>query len=175
MTNLNNNLQIPLNLQEVLRQIDEIPLYLAEIPMDVHPKLPQFDRVLQVKGIDAKSDNEFVYFSYRQVLKDKETGEVVNISLPAPEWVVYGNTWSFLRNERGEAVELPLKQKKEGDTQGEEGVVPDIPTTKETRVRVPSYKYMLWLMKYQNARFLQLIEGYATDFVRVKQNELDAI
>lgn len=159
----------------ILKQIDEMPLFLAEIPMAEHPKLAQFNRVLQVKGIDAKSDNQFVCFQYSQVLKDKETGEVVNIQLPTPEWVVYSDTWSFFRNEHGEAVELPLKQETESDMQEAGGGVPNIPVAKETRVRVPSYKYMLWLMKHQNARFLQLIEGYATDFVRVKQNELDAI
>lgn len=82
--------------------------------------------------------------------------------MPTPEWVVYKEVWSYFRNAKNQIVEVPLKQ-----SEGEETADLD------AKVRVPSYKYMLWLMKYQNAQLLALIQGYAMEFMKAKQSELD--
>lgn len=164
MNTFNAHLQIPAELQAILDQIDNMPLHLAELKMQPHPKFPQYDRYLVVEDLEVKGRNEFVYFRYKQVLKDKETEEKIHIGLPTPEWVVYDKTWSYFRNEKGNVVELPLKQSENNE---------ELPPNIDNRVRTPSYKYMLWLMKNQNARFLQLIEGYAHDFMNAKQSELD--
>lgn len=161
---MNRHLEIPTQLQTVLQQIDEMPLYLAELPVEEHPRLSQFNRFIQVKGIEAKGDYEFVHFLYAQILKDKETGEIINIPLPTPDWVVNGETWSYFRGQGGEPVELPIKEEYRQN---------DEPTT--DKVKVPSYKYMLWLMKYQKAKFLELIQNYARDFVGAKINELNVL
>lgn len=163
MNNLNNNLQLPPQVQELLKQIENIPLHLAEIKIPDHPRLPNFDRYIQVLGLDVNSDNEFIYFKYRQVLKDKETDEFIKrVALPVPEWVVYADTWSYFRTQTGEVLELPLQ---------EEHATEEATTGK---VRVPSYKYMLWLMANNQARFLDLIQAYANDFVSAKIEELNA-
>lgn len=162
MNNLNQHLQIPPQVQAVLNQIEAIPLHLAELKMPDHPKLPQFDRYIQVIGLDANSENQFIHFKFRQVLKDKETGEVSRIPLPTPEWAVYSNTWSFFRTQNGEVLELPLQ---------EEHATEEATTDK---VKVHSYKYMLWLMANNQARFLDLIQAYANDFVSAKIEELNA-
>lgn len=162
MNTLNAHLEIPQQLQAVLEQIENMPLHLAELKMQPHPKFPQYDRYLVVEDLEVKSRNEFVYFRYKQVLKDKETGEKIHIGLPTPEWVVYKEVWSYFRNAKNQIVEVPLKQSEGEQTE-------DL----DTKVRVPSYKYMLWLMKYQNAQLLALIQGYAMEFMKAKQNELD--
>lgn len=162
MNKLNEHLQIPQELQAVLQQIEDMPLHLAELKMQPHPKFPQYDRYLVVEDLEVKSRNEFVYFRYKQVLKDKETGEKIHIGLPTPEWVVYKEVWSYFRNSKNQIVEVPLKPSEEEET-----------TEIDRKVRVPSYKYMLWLMKYQNAQLLALIQGYAMEFMKVKQEELD--
>lgn len=162
MNTLNAHLQIPAELQAILDQIDNMPFHLAELKMQPHPKFPQYDRYLVVEDLEVKSRNEFVYFRYKQVLKDKETGEKIHIGLPTPEWVVYKEVWSFFRNSKNQIVEVPLKELEGEQTE-------DL----DTKVRVPSYKYMLWLMKYQNAQLLALIQGYAMEFMKAKQEELD--
>lgn len=164
MNTLNVHLQVPAELQAILDQIDNMPLHLAELKMQPHPKFPQYDRYLVVEDLEVKGRNEFVYFRYIQVLKDKETGEKIQTKLPTPEWVVYDKTWSYFRDERGKAVELPLKQSENNE---------ELPPNIDNRVRTPSYKYMLWLMKYQNAQLLVLIQGYAMEFMKAKQEELD--
>lgn len=162
MNKLNEHLEIPQELQAVLQQIEDMPLHLAELKMQPHPKFPQYDRYLVVEDLEVKSRNEFVYFRYKQVLKDKETGEKIHIGLPTPEWVVYKEVWSYFRNSENKIVEAPLKPSEEKET-----------TEIDRKVRVPSYKYMLWLMKYQNAQLLALIQGYAMEFMKAKQEELD--
>ena len=103
---MNENLMIPKQVQGILEEVEKTPLYLAELPMEAHPKLPQFNRFIRVINLDAKSENEFVMFGYKQVLKDKDTGEEINIQLPTPEWVVYKDTWSYLRGTKNELIIL---------------------------------------------------------------------
>lgn len=163
MNNLNEYLQLPPQVQEFLNQIENIPLPLAEIKIPDHPKLPNFDRYIQYTGMDIVSDNQFILFKFRQVLRDKETNEYYSrITLPTPLWAVYADTWSYFRTQTGEVLELPLK---------EEHATEESTTGK---VRVPSYKYMLWLMNNHQARFLELLQVYANDFVSAKIEELNA-
>lgn len=158
---MNNNLKIPTQMQALINDIENIELNLSELPLPEHPKLPQFNRSIRVLDIDAKSRNEFVNFIYEQVLKDKETGAEINISLPAPEWVVYKETWSYLRDEKNNIIELPL-------------IEPNHKITKD-KVKVSSFKYMIWLMKNDKAGFIQLIEGYLSSFIDSKIDELNKL
>lgn len=163
MNNLNTNLQIPAELQAVLDQIENTPLHLAEMAISEHPKLPNFNRKIRVYDIEAKSRQQLVVFQYAQILIDKETGEESELKLPTPDWVVYADTWSYMRNQDGQVISLPIKEGIE-DTDGV-----------DTKIRVPSYKYMLWLMKNNQAGFLQLIQGYLNDFVNNKLEELNKL
>lgn len=156
---MNEHLNIPTEIQNVINQILKIDLNFAELPMPEHPKLPQFNRTIRVYDIDSKSKQEFVVFVYEQVLRDKETGEEVNIDLPAPEWAVYKETWSYLRGTDNKPIQLQLKE--------------DL--SKKDIVKVPSYKYMIWMMKNKKAEFLQLIELYLASFIEYKLPELNKI
>ncbi len=158
---MNEHLKIPTQVQTLIDSIEKVELSLAELPLPEHPKLPQFNRSIRVLDIDAKSRQEFVNFVYEQVLKDKETGEVINIPLPAPEWIVYKETWSYLRDEKNNLIELPLKETTEGIT--------------KDKVKVSSFRYMIWLMKNNKIGFLQLIQGYLASFVDDKIEELNTL
>lgn len=158
---MNSHLKIPAQIQALINDIENVELSLAELPLSEHPKLPQFDRSIRVLDIDAKSRQEFVTFIYEQVLKDKETGEEINISLPAPEWVVYKETWSFMRDDQNKPIELPLLEPTE--------------SAQKDYVRVSSYRYMIWLMKKNKVGFLQLIQGYLESFVEAKIEELNKL
>jgi hypothetical protein len=158
---MNDHLIIPENIQEALNNIEGTPLNLAELSLHPHPILPQFNRSIRVLDIDAKSDQQFIYFRYEQVLKDKETGEEVKISLPAPEWVIYKETWSYLLDDSNNPIELPLKEPEEGQT--------------TDKVRVPSYKYTLWLLKNNKIRFLELLTYYLQQFVETNKDQLDKL
>lgn len=163
MNNLNEYLQIPAELQAVLDQIENTPLHLAEMAISEHPKLPSFNRKIRVYDIDAKSKQQLVVFQYAQILIDKETGEESVLKLPTPDWVVYSETWSYFRGQDGQPIEQPINE----DIEETEGI--------DTKIRVPSYKYMLWLMKNNQAGFLQLIQGYLNDFATNKLEELNKL
>ncbi len=111
--------------------------------------------------IDAKSKQQFISFRYEQVLKDRETGEEINISLPAPEWVIYKETWSYLRDGNNNLIELPLAE-----------ATADVDTD---RVKVPSYQYMLWLLKNNKAGFTELLASYLDEFVKNCRDRLDKL
>jgi hypothetical protein len=158
---MNDHLIIPEEIQEVINNIGNISLSLAELPMHAHPILSQFNRSIRVLDMDAKSEQQFIYFRYEQVLKDKETGEEVKISLPAPEWVIYKETASYLLDDSNNPIELPLKEPQSDRT--------------TDKVKVPSYKYMLWLLKNNKIRFLELLTYYLQQFVDARKDELDKL
>lgn len=158
---MNEHLIIPENIKQVLNTIENISLSLAELPLQEHPKLPQFQRSIRVLDIDAKSEQQFISFRYKQILKDKETGEEINISLPAPEWVIYKDTWSYLRDNSNNPIELSLAEPKE-----------DMPADK---VKVQSYKYMLWLLKNNKTGFTELLASYLDEFVKNNKDILDKL
>lgn len=158
---MNAHLIIPENIKEILNNIENTALNLVELPLQAHPKLPQFERSIRVLDIDAKSKQQFISFRYEQVLKDRETGEEINISLPTPEWVIYKETWSYLRDSNNNPIELPLAE----------------PQTDMTvdKVKVPSYQYMLWLLKNNKAGFTELLASYLDEFVKGCKGSLDKL
>lgn len=163
MIQLNNHLQIPENLKGVLEQINSIPLHLAELNIEDHPDYPSHNRTIRVLRMETTAEVEYCHFIYEQVLTHKETGVILNIPLPKPRWEVNMYIWSYFRGKGGQPIELPFKEDYEAGE--DEKII--------TKLRVPAYKYMLWLMANNHANFLQLIEGYLRDFVRIKINELN--
>ncbi|WP_292010760.1 hypothetical protein [Chryseobacterium sp.] len=158
---MNNHLSIPSNIQQIIDQISNTDLNLAELPLPEHPKLPHFDRFIRVLDIDAKSKQEFINFTYEQVLRDKVNGEEFKIALPTPEWVIYKETWSYLRDENNNPFEVLLTEPTETEATG--------------KVRVPTYRYMLWLLKNDKIAFLDLLKSYLKDFIENKGEELDKL
>lgn len=158
---MNKHLIIPENIKEILNSIENTPLHLAELPLQAHPRLPQFERHIRVLDIDAKSKLQFICLRYEQVLKDMETGKEVNIPLPTPEWLIYKETWSYLRDGDNHLIELPVAEP--GD---------DMNTD---LVKVPSYQYMLWLLKNNKAGFTELLVSYLDEFVEKHKENLDAL
>lgn len=158
MEKLNENLTVSNEIKSVINSIDSIDLYLAELPLPAHPKLPQFNRFIQVFDIEAKSNQQFVIFNYEQVLRDKKTGDKINIMLPTPYFVIYPETWSYLRDDQNNAIEVNVK---DSDAKG--------------KIKVPTYKYMLWLMKNNKADLISLIESYMVNFIESKIEELNKL
>ncbi|THV56527.1 hypothetical protein [Chryseobacterium candidae] len=158
---MNEHLIIPENIKEILNSIENTPLSLTELPLQAHPRLPQFERHIRVLDIDAKSEQQFISFRYKQILKDKETGEEINISLPSPEWVIYKDTWSYLRYGDNHLIELPVAEP-EGNMNTD-------------LVKVPSYQYMLWLLKNNKTGFTELLASYLDEFVKNNKDILDKL
>jgi len=158
---MNEQLEISTQVQALISDIENVELNLAELPLPEHPKLSQFNRSIRVLDIDAKSKQQFISFNYEQVLKDKETGEEINISLPAPQWIIYKETWSYLRDDHNNPVELPLLEPT-GDMVA-------------TKVKVPSYQYMLWLLKNSKVGFTELLTSYLEEFVKDHTEQLDKL
>lgn len=158
---MNEHLNIPIDIQNIINEIIKVDLNFVELPLPEHPSLSYFNRFIRVIDIDMKSSNQFMYFNYKQIIKDKNTGKELSISLPTPEWVIYKETWSFLRDDQNKLIELPLIQ-------------PNGLNQKDY-VKVPSYKYMMWLMKNNKSRFLQIVETCLDAFIKEKQAELDQV
>ncbi|WP_370895574.1 hypothetical protein [Chryseobacterium gossypii] len=158
---MNEHLIIPEDIRETIKNIEETTLNLAELPLQAHPTLPQFNRSIRVLDIDAKSEQQFISFRYEQVLKNKETGEEVKISLPTPEWIIYKETWSYLLDDSGNLIELPLREPQEDQL--------------ADKVKVPSYKYILWLLKNDKTGFLEFLTHYLQQFVKDHKDQLDKL
>ena len=158
---MNEQLNISTQVQTLINDIENVELNLAELPLSEHPKLPQFNRSIRVLDIDAKSKQQFISFNYEQVLRDKETGEEINISLSAPEWVIYKETWSYLRDDYNNPVKMPLLEPTNDMAAG--------------KVKVPSYQYMLWLLKNSKVGFTELLASYLDEFVKTHKEELDKL
>lgn len=158
---MNEQLEISTQVQALISDIENVELNLAELPLPEHPKLSQFNRSIRVLDIDTKSKQQFISFNYEQVLKDKETGEEINIFLPAPEWVIYKETWSYLRDNYNNPIEQPLVEPKED-------MVAD-------KVKIPSYPYMLWLLKNSKVGFTELLASYLDEFVKGHKEQLDKL
>jgi len=158
---MNNHLNISSDIQQLLNTISNINLNFIELSLHDHPQLPQFRRSIRVLNIDANSKQEFINFTYEQVLRDKDSGMEINIALPTPEWIVHKNTWSYLRDQENGFMEADLKEPLEGIASG--------------KIKVPSYKYMLWLLQNNSTGFLTLLETYLNDFIDVKKYDLDTL
>lgn len=143
--------------ETLIKKIEDTPLYLAEIPMEAHSKLPNFNRFIRITGLETVTENEYMKIAYQQVLTDKETGEESKLKLPNPDWIILKDTWSYLRDSKGQIL-------KEANDEGE-----------EVAVKVSSYKYMLWMLREHKAGLIDLLEMYMVDFVRMNRDELDAI
>ncbi|WP_326981790.1 hypothetical protein VUJ46_16355 [Chryseobacterium sp. MYb264] len=158
---MNNHLNISSDIQQLIDAISNINLNFIELPLHDHPQLPQFKRSIRVLNIDAKSKQEFVSFTYEQVLRDKDTDQEINISLPAPEWIIHKNTWSYLRDQQNGFLEADLKEPLEDLTSG--------------KIKVPSYKYMLWLLQNDSVGFLTLLKTYFNELIDHKKADLDKL
>ena len=156
---MNEHLAIPSQVQAMVQDINTTEVHLVELTIPDHPRLPTFNRSIRVYDIDVKAKQELIIFNYEQVLRDKETGEQVNIRLTCPEWIIYKETWSYLRGADNKSIEVPLL---------------DNPTDKG-KVKVPSYRYMVWLMKNNKSGLIQLIEAYLASFVDAKIVELNTL
>lgn len=143
--------------ETLIKKIEDTPLYLAEIPMEAHPKLPNFNRFIRITGLETVTENEYMKIAYQQVLADKETGEESKLKLPNPDWIILKDTWSYLRDSKGQIL-------KEANEEGE-----------EVGVKVSSYKYMIWMLREHKAGLIDLLTMYVVDFVRMNREELDAI
>jgi hypothetical protein len=155
---MNDNLIITdPNILGFIANVNNESLNFAEIKILDHPKLPNFDRYIQLIDLNVRSKQEYAIFGYKQVLKDKVSEEIFNIDLPTPEWVVYSNTWSYMRNENNEIIHAPLKPNS---------------TDLDTGIKLTSYKYMLFLLKTNKAGFIQLIQSYLQLFV---DSQIDAL
>ena len=155
---MNEHLNIPVAVQGMLTAIDKTPLNLGELQIEPHPKFSMFERYLRIIGLDTNALTEFAMIKYVQILKNKETGEELLIQLPTPEWVIYKDTWSYLRDPKtNQPIEVPLKEGEGTD-----------------KVKVYSYHYMLFLMR-NGVSLIPILQGYLPAFVAEKLPQLNEL
>lgn len=166
---MNENLIIPEPIQEVLTEINNCPRYWAEHPLEDLPDYPLHNRKIVVSGfnypdLEAENDQK-LHITVKQVLTNKETGIVFKKS-NAPIWTIYADTWSYLRNQNFQLIEVDKQLfDEEGNTAG----------TEKSNIKVPTINYMKYILFNRQAHLVDLFGQYLSDFAIAKKTELNQI
>lgn len=164
-----NNLIIPEVYQPLYEGINSVPYHWAELALPAHPELPNFNRKLVVSGFnspDLENSNDLRFFiTVKQVFVNKETGAIFKI-FNAPQWEIYAHTWSYLRDEKFQVIEV---DKQILDEDG------NVISTEKSKIQVPTIKYMKWLLMNKKAHFVDLFQMYLGAFAESKIDELNKL
>ena len=154
-------LQIPTELQQLVDEINSTKLNLGEIKIDKHPLVSQdLDRYIQINKISIDLNLPRTYIWYSQILKDSE-GNVVPSNLPIPEWLINETETSTVRDESFEKILVPVV-----DEETNEPILNEDGMPKTSPLFVNSHSYLLWLLKNNKARFLDLLQAYLSELLQ---------
>lgn len=187
MTNLNENLQIPEPYLSFLQAVESVPAVWASHPLEDLEDAPQFDRQLVVTGFNAprnaQGSEDRIYITVEQIWTLKSTGKVF-VKKDAPMWETTADTWSYLRDfsDPSKLVEVdkiepaPAPDPIYDPETGEE--IPQQagePIRSKSFIRIPTTKYLRFLMLNRNAHLVDLFGQYLRDFAAAKQTDLDKL
>lgn len=166
---MNENLIIPEAIQGILNDIKNCPKYWAEHPLADLPDYPLHNRKIVVSGFnfpDLEADNDQrIYITIKQILTNKETGLPFK-KANAPIWTIYADTWSYLRNQNFQLIEVDKQLfDEEGNPNG----------TEKSNIKVPTIDYMKYILFNRQAHFVELFQMYLKDFAIAKESELKQI
>lgn len=158
---MNEHLNIPTEIQELLNSINSTKLDLGEIKIDKHPLVSQdLDRYVQINKISIDLNLPRTYIWYSQVLKDSE-GNAVPSNLPTPEWMMSETETSSVRDESFNRILVPVV-----DEETNEPILNEDGTPKTSPLFVNSHSYLLWLLKNNKVGFLQLLSVYLSELLQ---------
>ena len=160
---MNEHLNIPTEIQELLNSINSTKLDLGEIKIDKHPLVSQdLDRYVQINKISIDLNLPRTYIWYSQVLKDTQ-GNIVPSNLPTPEWMISETETSSIRDAQFKRIVVPMM-----DSETNEPILNEDGSPKTAPLLVNSHNYLLWLLKNNKVGFLQLLSVYLLELL---QNE----
>ncbi len=162
-------LVIPEPYQLLLIDIQNIHYYWASINLPEHEDLPNFNRKLVVSGFNSPdlevNQDERFFITVKQIFINKETGKIFKI-FNAPQWEIYAHTWSYLRNEQFQVIEVDKQIFDENN---------ELISTEKSKIQVSTIKYLKWLLLNRKAHLVDLFNLYLSDFAAAKIEELNKL
>ncbi len=152
-----------------LQEINSTPYYWASINLPEHEDLPNFNRKLVVSGFNSPdlevNNDERFFITVKQIFINKETGKIFKI-FNAPQWEIYAHTWSYLRNEQFQVIEVDKQIFDENN---------ELISTEKSKMQVSTIKYLKWLLLNRKAHLVDLFNLYMGDFANAKLEELNKL
>ena len=153
-----------------LQEINSTPYYWASINLPEHEDLPNFNRKLVVSGFNSPdlevNNDERFFITVKQIFINKETGNIFKI-FNAPQWEIYAHTWSYLRNEQFQVIEV--------DKQILDDETGEVLSTEKSKIQVSTIKYLKWLLLNRKAHLVDLFNLHLSDFAAAKIEELNKL
>ena len=152
-----------------LQEINSTPYYWASIDLPEHEDLPNFNRKLVVSGFNSPdlevNQDERFFITVKQIFINKETGKIFKV-FNAPQWEIYAHTWSYLRNEQFQVIEVDKQIFDENN---------ELISTEKSKIQVSTIKYLKWLLLNRKAHLVDLFNLYLSDFAAAKIEELNKL
>lgn len=152
-----------------LQEINSTPYYWASINLPEHEDLPNFNRKLVVSGFNSPdlevNNDERFFITVKQIFINKETGKIFKV-FNAPQWEIFAHTWSYLRNEQFQVIEVDKQIFDENN---------ELISTEKSKIQVSTIKYLKWLLLNKKAHLVDLFNLYMGDFANAKLEELNKL
>ena len=152
-----------------LQEINNTPYYWASINLPEHEDLPNFNRKLVVSGFNSPdlevNQDERFFITVKQIFINKETGKIFKV-FNATQWEIYAHTWSYLRNEQFQVIEVDKQIFDENN---------ELISTEKSKIQVSTIKYLKWLLLNRKAHLVDLFNLYLSDFAAAKIEELNKL
>lgn len=152
-----------------LQEINSTPYYWASINLPEHADLPNFNRKLVVSGFNSPdlevNNDERFFITVKQIFINKDTGKIFKI-FNAPQWEIFAHTWSYLRNEQFQVIEVDKQIFDENN---------ELISTEKSKIQVSTIKYLKWLLLNKRAHLVDLFNLYMGDFANAKLDELNKL
>lgn len=152
-----------------LQEINNTPYYWSSINLPEHEDLPNFNRKLVVSGFNSPdlevNQDERFFITVKQIFINKETGKIFKV-FNAPQWEIYAHTWSYLRNEQFQVIEVDKQIFDENN---------ELISTEKSKIQVSTIKYLKWLLLNRKAHLVDLFNLYMGDFANAKLEELNKL
>ena len=163
------NLILTPSIEARLQEVNNTPYYWASINLPEHEDLPNFNRKLVVSGFNSPdlevNQDERFFITVKQIFINKETGKIFKI-FNAPVWEIYTHTWSYLRNEQFQVIEVDKQIFDENN---------ELISTEKSKIQVSTIKYLKWLLLNRKAHLVDLFNLYLSDFAAAKIEELNKL
>ena len=152
-----------------LQEVNSTPYYWASINLPEHEDLPNFSRKLVVSGFNSPdlevNQDERFFITVKQIFINKETGKIFKV-FNATQWEIYAHTWSYLRNEQFQVIEVDKQIFDENN---------ELISTEKSKIQVSTIKYLKWLLLNRKAHLVDLFNLYLSDFAAAKIEELNKL
>ena len=152
-----------------LQEINSTPYYWASIDLPEHEDLPNLNRKLVISGFNSPdlevNQDERFFITVKQIFINKETGKIFKI-FNAPQWEICAHTWSYLRNEQFQVIEVDKQIFDENN---------ELISTEKSKIQVSTIKYLKWLLLNRKAHLVDLFNLYMGDFANAKLEELNKL